>query len=251
MADTEKQAEQGGIITVTPEELKKYIADASRDAAREAIKAFQAAQPPQDALRKQNGPMRNLDFQAQRTTSLGGRQTQEQVDMIALRTGGCSHGQGTIPCVPEYVHQKDMAEHSAVLDRIRGLGYVVELNGVEFSARYEPTEPKQVGDKIVYVVVDREEPEEAKPLIEALDTLDAKFSRVYLQRWLKGLSVTGDRAIDEMVADDVQAKRISYLEQSQGANLSMLSNAADEFGAPLIEVGSDKGAELIEKHVMA
>jgi hypothetical protein len=195
-------------------------------------KALEAAPAPAPAAPPAPQRMTNADFIHMGSNPL--RQTQEDVTMTALTVGPASHGGEFMPCVPEYVATKDRDDHRPLINEIEALGYVVELHGVEFQARFEPTDEDKV------LLKDAKEPPEAAPLIQRLQKSEPLNSRVWLQKWFDGKPVSGERTIDEMVADvkhGSPAEAISAVQSQMATGVetfSHLDNLGTEAG---IEIG--------------
>jgi len=135
----------------------------------------------------------NADFLHMSSNPL--MQTQEDATIVALTVGPSSHSKQFLPAVPEFVATRDREDNRTLIDRIEAMGYVVELRGVEFSARFEPL------DKDGVKLYDQTEPEASKPFLEKLGDADAVHSTVWLRRWFEGRPVGGERAVDEMAAE--------------------------------------------------
>ena len=194
-------------------------------------KALAAAPAPPPAAPAPPQRITNSDFRHMGNNPL--RQTQEDVTMTALTVGPASHSGQFLPCVPEYVATKDRDEFRPLINEIEALGYVVELHGVEFDARFEPTDDKKVFLK------DMKEPPEAVPLIEKLKKSEPLNSRVWLQKWFAGKPVSGERTIDEMVADVKHGSPAEVI----GTVQSQIASGVENFGH-LDNLGTEAGIDI-------
>lgn len=179
-------------------------------AVSQALARFQTTAPASTPAPA--GPRRRLtnrDFAMMNTGK--GRQTQEDVVAIASSVGPVTHEAGFIPHPPEDVASKDFTEHKTLIDLVEEFGYVVSLDRVEFRARWEPTKLEYRGDHQVKVRIlpVPDEPQEARPLLEQLFNTEPRFSRIWIERWIKGKPVTGDRQIDALAAEDAHQSLVA------------------------------------------
>ena len=194
-------------------------------------KALAAAPAPAPAAPSAPQRLTNADFRHMGSNPL--RQTQEDVTMTALTVGPASHGSQFLPCVPEYVATKDRDDHRPLINEIEALGYVVELHGVEFIARFEPTDENKVFLK------GTKEPAESAALIKQLEKSEALNSRVWLQKWFQGKPVSGERTIDEMVADVKHGSPAEVISTVQ----SQIASGVESFGH-LDNIGTEVGIDI-------
>lgn len=199
-------------------EPEKYIlnADQITNIVNAAVEKALSARPTQVHVNALSAPstvrrrMTNRDFQLLNTGK--GRQTQEDVVALATSMGPVSHEVGFIPHPPEDVASKDFQEHRTIIDQVEALGYVVALDRVEFTVRWEPTELQIRGENQVKVKLDpttHPEPESAEPLIDKLLNTEPRFSRIWLEAWVRGKPITGDRQIDQLAAEDSHQSMVS------------------------------------------
>ena len=216
-----------------PDSEEKFEMSASQiqSIIQKAIAEDRASRPETVAPSAGRTRMRNADLVAQ--TGGIGRQTQEDVTTRALTVGPVTHEDGFLPAVPEFVATRDLDGQKPLIEKLEEMGYVVSLQGVEFRARWEPTEEKAVGDKIVRRVVNKPEPDEAKPLLDRLAAAEAYHSQIYLQGWVKSRLITGERRIDELAAESQHQDAIDSLRNQELANLE--SNALTPGGLAHLE----------------
>ena len=222
-------------VTLTLEEIGKL----TQQAAEAAVAKFQATILPQGQPQTA-GPRRmtNAEFAAQGHDP--GKQTQEDVAVVAATVGPASHYPGFVPHVPEVIAKRDLDAHNALIGRLEGMGYVVYLDRVEFKARWEPTESKMMGDKVVRArkfaedgVSNPPEPKGAAPMLAKLYALDAQHSRLWLLGWQRGKAPSGDRTIDDMAAAEnrqgsLAAIRGNELSKVESGSFSHLDNLGGE-----------------------
>ena len=222
-------------VTLTLEEVAKL----SQQAAEAAVAKFAASHPAQGQPGGAGAKrMTNADFAAMGKPE--GTQTQEDVAVLAATVGPVTHHPGFVPHVPEVVSKRDLDAHNVLIGKLEGMGYVVYLDRVEFKARWEPTEAKQVGDRVVRArkfaadgVSDPPEPDAAKPLLTNLRALDAQHSRIWLMGWRRGKAPSGDRQIDELAAAEnkqstLQAIRTQEMAKVEGGSFAHLDNLGVE-----------------------
>jgi len=228
-------------ISVTESQLQEMLERTANAAVERAL----ASVPKQEAPQKR--VFRNEDFVAQMGT--GNRQNQEQVTQLSLVTGGCSHPPGTLPAVPEFIVSRDLETHRTLISQLEVLGYVVMPVGVELRAYWRPTKKEMLdGRKIVMIPDDgRPEPAEAKPLLAELAQAELTASRIYIQRFASGRGITGDRQMDDLVADDSQRSQIQMVaNQVLAAAQSGLTTGYFGVSGDGIDLGSDIGAAAVE-----
>ena len=190
------------VISMTMEELQALLKN-DREELLKSLPAFATAPAAPSGPRRL---LRNADLQA--AVSSPHVQTQEDVATLAATVGPVTHEQGFIPAVPEVISKKDFDANSTLIGKLTAMGYVVTLIGVEFDARWEPTEAKLMGDKIVQARVFLPdgsvppEPPQAQALLDRLRNTDPQASRIFLKSWLNGRTPSGDRSIDEMMAQE-------------------------------------------------
>ena len=214
-----------GTVTLKKADLQDMISKAVGDAVRQVV-----------AVTPKERRLRNADFAV---GDIGNAiQTQEDVSRIATTVGPASHGKDFIPAVPEFVVERDREQHRALISKLEAFGYVVVLHGVEWGVRWDPVKVERHDGRTHRISIEAPEPEEAKPFIAALDALDAPNSRVWLTRWKGRKPLTGDRQVDEAVAVDGNYRAAML------AGVEAQTVALDNLG---IDMGSDKGAAMIEK----
>lgn len=196
-------------VTLTVDQLTGIVDAAVEKALSTRPTQVHATEPTPDIppIRRR---MTNKDLQLLNTGK--GRQTQEDVVALATSMGPVTHEPGFIPHAHESVAAKDFQEHRTLIDKIEALGYVVALDHVEFTVRWEPTELQMRGEHQVKIKLDpttHPEPESAKPLIDQILNTEPRFSRIYLQAWVRGKPITGDRQIDQLAAEDSHQSMIA------------------------------------------
>lgn len=214
----EKAPESEEKVTLGVSDIASIVDNAVQRAVAQAL----AARPPASLPATTPGPriMKNRDFELQNMGQ--GRQTQEDVVTLATTVGPVTHGRGFIPSPPEYVAHRDMEEHRSLINQIEQMGYVVYLDRVEFHARWEPTKSEIQDNKRVRVrVFDQKEPPQANPLLLKLEDLDARNSRIWIQTWLKGKFISGERQIDEIASDEQHKTQLVALRDQELAKVEM------------------------------
>jgi hypothetical protein len=189
-------------LILTPDQLEKLMTQAVEKAT--APLAEQISQ-----LNEIKAPVRKMNMDYQQRAILGQTplQTQEDVYTLAAQVGPVSHSTDHMPTPPEFVVIRDFNEHKPLINDVESLGYVVELHGVEFHARWEPLNKEGV------LIRDKEEPraEAALHLLEMLSNTEPVNSRLYYDRWFSGKIVTGERQIDEMVEEDAHTRAMAQI----------------------------------------
>ena len=224
MNQNQKQQNAADTVTMTAQQIQDIAEAAVKKARREWEKAAPAA--PR---------LTNADLRAQAQGPE--RQTQEDVAMTAMTVGPVSHGEGHYAKPPEFVTARDFTEHSALINRVRALGYVVTLDGVEFDARYEPVKKEVIDGRQVDVALDPEKhppPLEAADLLAQLRETDPRNSRVWITQWMGGKIVSGEHQLDSMTADDQHKAKAAALKSVESGDLSGLDNLGGmEVGEPV------------------
>lgn len=234
----EERAAPEQTIALTESQLQQMM----ENAARSAVAAMS---------HQQNGERRvyrNTDFQRQAAVKSG--QTQEDVERLAAATGGCAHYDGFLPAVPEFVVVRDLSTHARLIGELANHGYVVMPNGVELSARFEPTKDRLLENgKVVRVPdPDRRETPEGRKLLKTLDETELTASRIFIQRFISGRGITGDRQVDDLVSEDSEKAKVNALASmvmsNAEAGLRTGNFGGDDVTA--LELGSLKGAAAVE-----
>jgi len=214
--------ERASTVTMTPQQVQE-IAEAAVNKARREWETTDKAAPR----------LTNADLRAE--SSGPSRQTQEDVAMMAMTVGPVSHGEGHYAKPPEFVADRDFSEHSSLINRVRALGFVVTLEGVEFDARYEPTKKEMNDGRMVDVAVDPDKnppPPEAAELLSQLRETDPRNSRVWITNWLGGKIVSGEHQLDSMTADDQHKAKVTALKTVESGDMSGLDNLGGMEVAP-------------------
>lgn len=214
-------------IQMTAEQLDAVV----QAAVDKAMRARQEA--AEDEAPARSRKLTNADLSVEAGGS--NKQTQEDVTMTALTIGPVSHPPGKFADPPEAVAARDYAEHQALIGRLQTLGYTIVLKGVEFSARYEPSEEQVVDGKKYRKMLDvkeNPEPAEAADLLAQLSEADPRNSRIWIRNWMQGRIISNEQQLDVETSSDAQRAKVSALQSVQAGDLSGLDNADIDIGAP-------------------